>query len=120
MVKQFTCIICPNGCYIRAESQEGGWVIAGEGCPRGRTYVLQEMTDPQRTIATSVRVSGGSLPLCSVRLTRAIPKGLIPEAMREIHALTLSAPVTAGTVLVTNLLGTGSDVIATRDIAAGE
>lgn len=118
MVKHFTCIVCPNGCDVAVEARGDEYVISGEGCPRGRKYVLQEMTDPRRTISTSIRVLGGEQPLCSVRLTRPIPKARIMEAVAAIHALRLSAPVAAGEVLISNILGTDSDVIATRDVAA--
>ena len=120
MTKDFTCIVCPNGCEIRVESEGEGYRVTGEGCPRGKTYVLQEMTDPRRTIATSVRVAGGEQPLCSVRLTRPIPKARILDAVREIHALTVTAPVQMGAVLLSGILGTDSDVIATRSVAAAE
>ncbi len=118
MTRNFTCIVCPNGCEIRVESDGEGYRISGEGCPRGKTYVLQEMTDPRRTIATSVRVCGGVQPLCSVRLTQPIPKDRIMDAVREIHALKITAPVAMGTVLIPHILGTDSDVIATRDVPA--
>lgn len=120
MSKSFTCIVCPNGCEIRVEIVEGKYNISGESCPRGKTYVLQEMTDPQRTISTSIRVKGGVQPLCSVRLTKPIPKNLIRDAVSVIHSLQLSAPVIAGTVLISGILGTDSDVIATRDVAVAE
>ena len=118
MVKHFTCIVCPNGCDVTAEQRDGEYVISGEGCRRGRDYVLQEMTDPRRTLSTSVRVRGGEQPLCSVRLTRPIPKARMMEAVKAIHAMQPQAPIQAGAVLITDLLGTGSDVIATRDVAA--
>ena len=120
MTKQFTCIVCPNGCDITVEDNGGALVIAGEGCPRGRTYVTQEMTDPQRTIATSIRVIGGESDLCSVRLTKPIPKAKIMEAVQAIHSLTPKAPVAIGDVLLPGILGTDSDVIATRNVAARE
>ena len=120
MAKHYTCIVCPNGCDIIVEEAGGEYRISGEGCKRGRDYVLQEMTDPRRTIATSVRVIGGAMPLCSVRLTRPIPKARIMEAVQAIHALRPRAPLARGEVLIENLLGMGSDVIATRDVAAGE
>lgn len=64
MTRSFTCIICPNGCEITAE-YEGDTVYAVQGaaCPKGDAYVRQELTDPQRNIATSVLVEGGELPL---------------------------------------------------------
>ena len=75
MTRSFTCIICPNGCEITAE-YEGDTVYAVQGaaCPKGDAYVRQELTDPQRNIATSVLVEGGELPLASVRLSHPIPK----------------------------------------------
>ena len=120
MVKTFTCIVCPNGCEIRAEGEGDALRISGEGCPRGKAYVLQEMTDPRRTISTSMRVMGGEMDLCSVRLTRPIPRDRIADAVREIHEKVLTAPVEAGTVLIRGILGTDSDVIATRSVAARE
>ena len=80
MKRTFTCIVCPNGCEIDAE-YEGANVLSVTGnlCPKGRAYVTQELTDPRRTIATSVRVTGGTMPLASVRLTKAIPK------LEELH-----------------------------------
>ena len=68
-MREFTCIICPNGCEIRAEieEKEGGAVeilsIEGAACKKGNAYVEQELKDPQRNIATSVLVKGGILPL---------------------------------------------------------
>ena len=72
MKRTFTCIVCPNGCEVEAE-YSGTQVlsISGNLCPKGAAYVTQELVDPRRTIATSVRVEGGELPLTSVRLTGA-------------------------------------------------
>ena len=107
----------PNGCEVEAE-YEGGQVlsVAGNLCPKGKTYVTQELIDPRRTIATSVRVLGGSLPLVSVRLTNAIPKARIFDVMREINRQTLTAPVRIGDVVIRNVLGLDSDVIVTKNI----
>ena len=90
MLREYTCIICPNGCDIRAqiEEREDGsrriCSVEGAACPKGRAYVEQELTDPQRNIATSVLVKGGILPLASVRLTNPIPRDRIFDAVSEI------------------------------------
>ncbi len=126
MMKEFTCIICPNGCEISAdiERKEGCdsliRSIEGALCPRGEIYVKQELTDPRRNVATSVLVKGGILPLASVRLTNPIPKARIFDAMEEIKKCRLTAPVTAGAVLVENILGYDADVIVTKSVPAGE
>ena len=117
MKRTFTCIVCPNGCEIEAE-YEGTQVLSVTGnlCAKGKTYVTQELVAPRRTIATSVRVVGGALPLASVRLTNAVPKSRIFDVMREINRHTLTAPVRIGDVLVANILGLDSDVIVTRNV----
>lgn len=117
MKRTFTCIVCPNGCEMEAE-YEGTTVLSVSGnlCPKGKAYATQELVDPQRTIATSVRVLGGELPLVSVRLTRAIPKDRIFDVMREINRQELFAPVGIGDVVIHDVLGLGSDVIATKNI----
>ena len=38
------------------------------------------------------------------------------EAMEALNGVTLTAPVTVGQVVISNLLGTGVDVVATRDM----
>ncbi len=118
MKRTFTCIVCPNGCEIDAE-YEGSRVISVTGnlCPKGKTYVTQELVDPRRTIATSMRVDGGELPLASVRLTRPIPKDRIFDVMAEINRHSLTAPVAIGDVAVPDILGLGSDVIVTKNVA---
>lgn len=117
MMREFTCIICPNGCEIEADIENGEIrSISGATCPKGESYVKQELTDPQRNIATSVLVTGGNLPLASVRLTNPIPKGRIFDAMKEIRKIAVDAPVQAGTVVVQGILGYDSDVIVTKSV----
>ena len=117
MKRTFTCIVCPNGCEMEAE-YEGTSVLSVTGnlCPKGKAYVTQELVDPRRTIASSVRVTGGILPLTSVRITNAIPKNRIFDVMAEINKQTLTAPVHIGDVVIHNVLGLGSDVIVTKHI----
>lgn len=117
MKRTFTCIVCPNGCEMEAE-YEGTSVLSVTGnlCPKGKAYVTQELVDPRRTIASSVRVTGGILPLTSVRITNAIPKDRIFDVMAEINKQTLTAPVHIGDVVIRNVLGLGSDVIVTKHI----
>jgi CxxC motif-containing protein len=118
MVKEYTCIICPNGCGLTAELEDGKLLaVHGAICQRGREYVLRELTHPQRNIASSILVEGGELPLASVRLSKAIPKDNIHEVMAVIKAARLSAPVTIGQVAIANVLGLGSDIIVTRNVA---
>lgn len=115
----FTCIVCPNGCTVETWSEPGKPVVVkGNKCKRGEEYVLQELTDPRRTIATTVPVDNAELPLCSVRLTNAIPKRDIFRVMEEIRKVRLTAPVEINQVVIHNVCGLDSDVIVTKNLAA--
>lgn len=117
MLKKYTCIICPNGCEIEEEVLDGEIKsVSGFTCKRGEEYVRQEILAPKRTIASSVAVKNGELPVTSVRITKAVPKELIPEVMKEIKKQAVTAPVEAGTVLISNICGTDSDVICTKTV----
>lgn len=117
MLKRYTCIVCPNGCEIEAEiDHEKILSIAGAACKKGEEYVRQELTDPKRNIASSALVENGELPLVSVRLSSPIPKARIFEVMEEIKKVKLKAPVSAGQVVIPNVLGMGADVIATKSV----
>lgn len=125
MTREFTCIMCPNGCRIDVEYEQASSddkpvikTISGNLCPRGVDYVRQELIDPRRTISTSILVERGELPLASVRLTSPIPKDRIMDAMAEIRRYKVTAPVEAGTVIIQNLFGLGSDVIVTKTVEA--
>lgn len=114
-----TCINCPNGCDIEVETAPDGALLSIQGyaCRSGEAFARQEILDPQRTIASSVRLLGGELPLVSVRLNRPVPKAKIPEVMAAIRALTLEAPTRIGDVVLGNVLGLGADVIVTKNVA---
>ncbi|ADD03041.1 protein of unknown function DUF1667 [Thermoanaerobacter italicus Ab9] len=116
-LKEITCIVCPLGCRIQVE-REGGEIksIKGYSCSRGLEYAKNEVVMPKRTITTSVRAVGGHLPLLSVRTKEPVPKEKIQEIMLELAKVEVKAPVKIGDVVVKNILGTGVDIIATRNL----
>ena len=121
MKKQYTCIICPNGCDIDVEIEDKKIVsIKGNSCKRGEEYVRQEIVAPKRTISTSVLVESGEFPVTSVRLTSPIPKDMIFPCMEEIKKIVLKAPVTAGTVVIRNICHLESDLIVTKSVKRKE
>ena len=110
------CITCPKGCSLEV-THDGQTVIkVNEGCKRGKEYVQRELVDPRRMIATTVRVNNGLHPLLPVTTAAPFPKPLIFDLMTELRKLHLVAPVKMGQVVLANALGTGIDVIASRDI----
>lgn len=110
---EYTCVVCPNGCLIEV-SDVGE--ISGHKCPRGVTWVEQEMENPMRTIASNILVSGGDFINASVRTNRPVPLTEVTRLMEKIRATTVEAPVKIGTVLFDKPLGLDTEIIFTRSV----
>ena len=118
--KKFICVACPVGCALAA-TVRGTEVLRLEGnaCPRGVTYARDEMANPLRIFTSTVRVTGGVLPVCPVRSRAPLPLEKVFDVTREVAAKTsLSAPITIGQVIIENVCGTGTDIVAGRSLDA--
>lgn len=113
MDKELICIVCPRGCHLRVDDELN---VSGNFCPRGATYAKKELTAPERTLTTTVRIEGSFLPLVPVKTKSPIPKALIGKAMAEIGKVSLKAPVKCGDLVIENILGTNVDVVVTRNM----
>jgi CxxC motif-containing protein len=114
--KNMICINCPMGCMLEVTKDGDTYDIKGNSCKRGIDYGTAEMTNPTRTITTSLFVNGGVHPTVSVKTSREIPKGLIFKCMEEMSMLRVKAPIAVGDVIVKNILNTGADIVATRNV----
>lgn len=112
-----TCIGCPLGCSLTAVPTADGFDISGYTCKRGLEYAKKELTRPERTVTSTVRVSGGKANVVSVRTATDIPKDAIFTVMEAINALTVEAPVAIGDVICENIAGTGVALTATKAVA---
>lgn len=113
--RSMVCIVCPLGCRLDVEAEDGIHVT-GNGCKRGVEYAVKECTNPTRSLTTTVAVSHGEIPVVPVKTAGKVPKGRIMECMKAIGQIRVEAPVRAGDILLKDLLGTGVDVIACRTI----
>lgn len=115
--RDLICIGCPMGCMITVSMENGEVVsVTGNTCKRGDTYARKEVTNPTRIVTSSVRVTGGVLPVVSVKTKEDIPKEKIADCMKALKEVTVKAPVHIGDVLLTDVAGTGVDIIATKEI----
>ncbi|MBY8988042.1 MAG: DUF1667 domain-containing protein [Candidatus Lokiarchaeota archaeon] len=116
VVKVIRCIVCPTGCQIQAKSKGSDIVFEGYTCKRGLEYAEQEYYEPKRILTTTIRVGNGFLPLIPVRTDKPILKARLNEALNEIAKTQVNAPIKMGEVLIENILGLESNVIASRDL----
>ena len=112
MKRELTCIACPLGCPITVEL-EGKEIIsvAGNTCPRGKEYAVNECTRPVRTVTTTVRCKGGGM--VAVKTAKPIPKDKVFEAMSIINKAVPTPPISVGDIIIEDLFG--SPLIATQE-----
>lgn len=117
--KDMICIVCPLGCKLKVtknDASPAGYDVEGNTCFRGAEYGIKEMTNPTRTLTTTVTISGAALKRLPVRTSGAIPKHLLKQAMEVINKVEVKAPIQTGQVIIKNILNTGVDIIASRNM----
>lgn len=114
-MKELICIVCPRGCHLEVD-EDNGFEVHGNSCPRGEQYGRTEISDPHRVLTSTVRITGGMYHRCPVRTSCAIRKDMILPVMKELDQIELVSPVHRGDILAANILNTGADLIATKDI----
>ena len=116
MNHELTCIGCPMGCRLTAQTDGDAIVnVTGNGCAVGARYAREELTDPRRMVTALVRAAGTEKPL-PVKTAQAIPKRLIFDCLGALQAVTVATPVHIGDVVLKDVCGTGINVVATADM----
>ena len=110
MKKEFICIVCPRGCHITV-NDDG--TITGNKCIRGIDYVKTEMTSPKRIVTSTVKTIFKDLPRVSVKTDKPVPKDKIMDVMKELSKITITKPMEIGSVVIENILDTGSNIVLT-------
>lgn len=113
---EFICTVCPNGCRLRID--EKTLEVQGWRCERGIEYARRELTDPRRTVTSTVILRGADFPRLPVRTDRPIAKAKIFDCMRALDGVIVTAPVKMGQVIIKNAADSGADIISSCDAGA--
>ena len=115
--RKLTCIGWPMGCPLTVVMNGKEVVsVTGNTCKRGDIYARKEVTNPTRIVTSTVRVTGGSEAMVSVKTKEDIPKGKIFECVKALKSVEVPAPVHIGDILVKDVAGTGVDIVATKNV----
>lgn len=114
----YLCIGCPLGCRLEVEEDVHGEIVEVRGfsCRKGRDFATAEHTEPTRMVTTTVAIEGGRWPRLPVRTADPVPKDVVEALCTSLRTVTVRAPVRLGDVVVHDVLGTGVDVVASRDL----
>ncbi len=114
--KEMICIVCPVGCRLKVDVDGSKVEVSGNKCMRGKVYGTQEVLEPKRMLTSTVKVVGGNVPRCSIISRNPVPKGKIFDMMNVIRNTQVSAPVSVGDVIISNICDSGVDMVATRSV----
>jgi len=117
-IKEFYCITCPSGCLLRIIKCNNPYDLEIEGhqCERGVDFARAELTNPMRSLTTTVRTTFADIPALPVRTDGEIPKALIWDAIRVLRRIVVSERLGCGVTVLNDLAGSGVRVIATGDM----
>ena len=117
--RELICINCPLGCGLTVTIKDGEVEkVQGNTCPKGEAYGKKEVTNPSRIVTSIVKVTGGVLPVVSVKTASDIPKEKIMDCARVLKEVEVQAPVSIGDVVLEDVCGTGVPMIATKNVSA--
>ena len=107
-MKELTCIICPNGCHLLIDDELN---VTGNICNRGVGFAKQELTNPQRSVTTTVKTTFKNNPVVPVKTSGTVNKDLVIKVVEEVNKITVSNKLGINDIVIKNVLNTGVDVI---------
>lgn len=113
MKKELICVVCPIGCSMTAEIENGKVInVSGNTCPRGKLYAETECIAPKRMVTSTVRCKTGEI--LPVKTNVPIPKENIFDLINIIDKTSPVLPISAGDVIIKDIFG--CNIIALKDI----
>ena len=111
-----TCIVCPIGCRLVVDRSGDALKVTGGKCRRGEEYAREEFSDPRRLVTGTCAIADGPVFRLPVRSSRPVPVDRIGAFLNAMYQVQLEAPVERGTVVATDLGGTGIDLLAAMTV----
>ena len=114
MIRNITCIICPRGCAMTAQQEGETVTVAGNACPRGEEYAVNECLHPVRTVTSTVRVSNRPDTMVSVKTETPVAKDAMMDVMEALRSTCVNAPLSIGDEVLADVCG--SRIIVTKAV----
>ena len=114
MTYEMICINCPLGCNLHVKSEPDQILVTGNRCNRGITYAKQEVTNPMRTVTSTVKVKKMNIVI-PVKTSQTIPKDKVMECMKVIKQIELEDIPEFHQVIIKDVCNTNVAVIVSGD-----
>lgn len=109
------CIGCPRGCHLSVD-ENNDYAVSGNNCNVGAEYGRNELINPTRVLTTTIKINGAIHNSLPVKTDKPIKKGLLIEAAKYLKNIEVSSPVSKGQIIVENILDSGSNIVACKDM----
>lgn len=113
-MKELTCIICPTGCTLQIDENNGDISVSGGKCKRGEPYAIQEMTNPLRSLQSTIKTTVPGYRRVAVKTSDLVPLKDIFIYMDEINKITLTQKKKCGEIISYGLNGSDVNLILTE------
>jgi len=115
MKQKLICIVCPMGCHLDVDV-DNDYAVTGNQCKRGIAYAKKELTNPTRTITSTVKIKGGIYNRLPVKTDKEISKEQVFKVMELLNEVEVVSPIKVGTIILHNVLNTDVNVVASRSM----
>jgi len=113
MLREMTCIVCPMGCQLEVNIENGEvTAVKGNTCPRGVKYAETECTNPQRMVTTTVLCENGEL--LPVKTDRPVKKEDVFKVMKTVNNYKAHLPIKIKDVIIKDVCG--ANIIAVKNM----
>lgn len=104
--KNITCISCPIGCRITAEITDNTFNFSGNKCKKGEDFAKAELTNPLRSLTTTVKTAFPEVPVLPVRTQNEIPKDKINDIISKLSGIIINERIGIGEMVADGIIST--------------
>ncbi|HPX31918.1 MAG TPA: DUF1667 domain-containing protein [Erysipelotrichaceae bacterium] len=112
---ELICIGCPRGCKLLID-ENNDYTVTGHSCQIGVEYGKNEVLNPTRVLTTIVKIENAIHNCLPVKSSKPLPKEKLIEVSKALKEVVVKSPVKTNEIIVKNILNTGIDIVATRDM----
>lgn len=116
MIKNIICDICNIKCILKITEVNNDIIIEGNKCEKGITVGQESLNSKKDILVTLVRIKGGKSSILPVKTKEPVDKKLFLEISKALSRVYVSVPVKMGEVICKNILNTGVDIVAGKNV----
>lgn len=113
---KLVCINCPRGCHLEANKNGDEIIVTGNTCERGKQYAINELTNPLRTLTTTVAIESELYDRLPVITSKPVPKLEIMNVMKKLKDVKINPPINMGDIIISNINDLDVNIIASKSI----